>query len=449
MNFLKKHYEKVALLALFIIFALLLVHLYTIIQATGEVKDSDLQIPTRDPDYQLADLKKLEFNLPELFKYNTVWNASTARKSENSKHFSDVMTVFKITRCGYCNHLIPRTYMENAEKCPYFNCSSKENLKKPREEKKGENGTVQLDSDEDGIPNLVELVYNLNPYDASDAELDLDDDGFINYYEYQQMKDADEFKKIFSEEQKNFSSEEQKNLILKDPKKHPGLYLGLKIDRLERQPLNMDLLGITVDKKNKNRAAWPIQIKIKEQYIGTGKKRRLHKERTNVTYIGEKIKLETGEYTIEDIKDEPIPVAKQTKDSGDTNYYIVLKKIQNKNKDKNKSIIFDVKKGIEAFDPEYRAYLSDIWNYKKYDGRVGNTIRMGVANIGFTRYTIREINKRDNSVTLETPDKKNVVIKTVPLMPQDVINAMNKNKDKEKSKDNDDGNSNNPSGIQR
>ena len=74
---------------------------------------------------------------------------------------------------------------------------------------------------------------------------------------------------------------------------------------------------------------------------------------------------------------------------------------------------------------------------------------MGVANIGFTRYTIREINKRDNSVTLETPDKKNVVIKTVPLMPQDVINAMNKNKDKEKSKDNDDGNSNNPSGIQR
>lgn len=100
MNFLKKHYEKVALLALFIIFALLLVHLYTIIQATGEVKDSDLQIPTRDPDYQLADLKKIEFNLPELFKYNTVWNASTARKSENSKHFSDVMAVFKITRCG-------------------------------------------------------------------------------------------------------------------------------------------------------------------------------------------------------------------------------------------------------------------------------------------------------------------------------------------------------------
>jgi hypothetical protein len=177
----------------------------------------------------------------------------------------------------------------------------------------------------------------------------------------------------------------------------------------------------------------------------------LHKERTNVTYIGEKIKLETGEYTIDDIKDEPIPAAKQTKDSGDTNYYIVLKKIQSKNKDKdkNKSILFDVKKGIEAFDPEYRAYFSDVWNYKKYDGRVGNTIRMGTPNIGFTKYTIKEINKRDNSVTLEIPDKKNVVIKTAPLMPQDVINAMNKNKDKEKSKDNDDGNSNKPSGIQR
>ena len=136
MNFLKKHYEKVALLALFIIFALLLVHLYTIIQATSEVKDSDLQIPTRDPDYQLADLKKIEFNLPELFKYQTDWKVSTARNQENNQHFSDIMSVFKITRCGYCNHLIPRSYMENAQKCPYYNCSSKEALKKPKDENK-------------------------------------------------------------------------------------------------------------------------------------------------------------------------------------------------------------------------------------------------------------------------------------------------------------------------
>ena len=73
MNFLKKHYEKVVLLALFIIFALLLVHLYTIVQATGEVKESDLQIPTREPDYKVADVNAPMFNLPQLFSEKNSW----------------------------------------------------------------------------------------------------------------------------------------------------------------------------------------------------------------------------------------------------------------------------------------------------------------------------------------------------------------------------------------
>ena len=44
-----------------------------------------------------------------------------------------------------------------------------------------------------------------------------------------------------------------------------------------------------------------------------------------------------------------------------------------------------------------------------------------------------------------------MIIKNVPLMPQDVINAMNKDKDKdkEKNKDANNGDSNAPSSIQR
>lgn len=42
-----------------------------------------------------------------------------------------------------------------------------------------------LDSDEDGIPNVIEQKYGLDPYDKVDAYLDLDGDGFLNIEEYQ------------------------------------------------------------------------------------------------------------------------------------------------------------------------------------------------------------------------------------------------------------------------
>lgn len=445
MNFLKKHYEKVILLSLFIIFALLLVHLYTIIQATSEVKDSDLQIPTREPDYKLADLTQIEFKLPELFKDNIQWQPSTARDEKSGDDFSDIMAVFKITRCGYCNRLIPRSYMEKSLKCPYFDCTSKEALKPPKKEQEGDKNAGRLDSDEDGIPNLVELVYGLNPYNADDALLDLDDDGFVNFYEYQMMKDSDEFTKIFSEEGKNFTNEESKQLILKDPKKHPELYLGLKVERVDRQPLNMELLGITVENSKSDRSGWPIQIKIKEQYIGTGRKRKLQKEKTNVLYIGEKIKLETGTYTIDAIKSEPIPEAKRTRESGDTNYYIILRK--SNSKDKSKDILFEVKKGVEAYDPEYRAHFAEVWSDKKYNGRANGSIRMGNSNVGFSKYTIKEINERNKTVTLETADKKRIVIKDSYLMPEEAQRAFEKNKND--SKKGDAGNTAEPSGTNR
>ncbi len=50
------------------------------------------------------------------------------------------------------------------------------------------------DYDNDGIPTSVELQYHLNPYDASDANGDLDHDGLSNLFEYEHnmsINDAD------------------------------------------------------------------------------------------------------------------------------------------------------------------------------------------------------------------------------------------------------------------
>ena len=45
--------------------------------------------------------------------------------------------------------------------------------------------TIDTDDDNDGIPDEWELAYGLNPLDASDAEQDVDGDGYSNLSEYQ------------------------------------------------------------------------------------------------------------------------------------------------------------------------------------------------------------------------------------------------------------------------
>lgn len=41
-----------------------------------------------------------------------------------------------------------------------------------------------LDSDRDGIPDWWEIKYGLNPHDASDANADLNGDGYTNLEKY-------------------------------------------------------------------------------------------------------------------------------------------------------------------------------------------------------------------------------------------------------------------------
>ncbi len=56
--------------------------------------------------------------------------------------------------------------------------------------------SLQVDSDADGMPDWWEILYNLNPYDPTDAALDSDGDGLINQDEFRygthpQTPDAD------------------------------------------------------------------------------------------------------------------------------------------------------------------------------------------------------------------------------------------------------------------
>lgn len=67
-----------------------------------------------------------------------------------------------------CGRPIPA----DLEVCPF--CGVKQHLVK-----------VEVDSDNDGLPNEWEKKFGLNPNDAADAELDADNDGFTNREEFE------------------------------------------------------------------------------------------------------------------------------------------------------------------------------------------------------------------------------------------------------------------------
>ena len=71
-----------------------------------------------------------------------------------------------------CGRPIPA----DLEKCPF--CGMKQHVVK-----------VEVDSDNDGLPNEWEKKYGLNPNDPADAELDKDNDGFTNREEFEAKTD--------------------------------------------------------------------------------------------------------------------------------------------------------------------------------------------------------------------------------------------------------------------
>lgn len=50
-----------------------------------------------------------------------------------------------------------------------------------------------LDSDRDGMPDVWEKRYEINPYDAADSSLDKDSDGYTNIEEYLNGTDPTEY----------------------------------------------------------------------------------------------------------------------------------------------------------------------------------------------------------------------------------------------------------------
>ena len=203
MEFLKRHYEKLILLVLSIISILTVTHIFSIMDKTREVKDSDLKIPTRRADYQIHDEKSDDFITSRIIGGSALkWQQSGNRRGSakapaaDAAHdaaaekaaiadprvfdnFSDLVGIFKMARCPHCQKIVPFSYFSDSN-CPL--CGKE--LKKPvNTGKRRIRMITDEDSDGDGIKDVDEVRYGWNPNDPADALMDSNGNGFSNLYE--------------------------------------------------------------------------------------------------------------------------------------------------------------------------------------------------------------------------------------------------------------------------
>ena len=129
MDFLNKHYEKLILLGMLVFFIIAMVNVLSISSQTGEVKDSDLRIPTRQPDYKPENASDKRFTVEAILDTGKFsWREARRREAKSQLAFySDLMSFPELAVCFKgkddngketgCGDLIPKLYFSE-KPCP-------------------------------------------------------------------------------------------------------------------------------------------------------------------------------------------------------------------------------------------------------------------------------------------------------------------------------------------
>jgi len=199
---LLRHYDKaLALLALVFL-------LFSLVRLTGFGSDRKL-----NKENYIADLNNLKPKHEHVSPIDMAPfdQALTTLKSPEllAVASNEIAGLFVPERRVWCIEC-RRPIAFDAEKCPF--CQ----VEQP--------GSVQVvdrsrDSDGDGIPDMTEIEWNLNPLDPLDAELDSDQDGFTNIEEFKAGTNA------------------------RDPESHPDLGLLLIVKNIEMRQFPVILKG--------------------------------------------------------------------------------------------------------------------------------------------------------------------------------------------------------------
>ena len=422
MEFLKRHYEKLILLVLSIISLLTVTHIFSIMDKTKEVKDSDLKIPTRQADYEVHDEKSDDFVESKIISRSALnWHPSENRHkpadadknpsqaaggvSENGaavKHavadpgvfdkFSDLVNIFKMARCPHCQKIVPLSYFSDSN-CPL--CGKE--LKKPANIGKRRLRVItDEDSDGDGIKDVDEQRYGWNPNDPEDALMDSNGNGFSNLYEIEN----------------GFNPQM--------PNDCPPLWYRLRFRGVDRFELPMRLTNVDTAAQNDPKK-W--EALIKTQFRNSKGKLVW---RDNGYQIGDSMKFENRMYNVIDISRKSgdqlkelvgaVPAGKEK--AANEIFIVTLRESEDSLKEGAQPEELLLVLGQPVYSPDRRVILEDIGYPPDENGRrpvyglrEGDQFTIsGTSDIPIAKLTLRlaKVNEASKTVLLENPRARGI-----------------------------------------
>lgn len=228
LDFLNRYYEKILLgIVLLVLTVVLLVKTKSLSETRGRVSDAEKDWNKSNKVIQPIDTAILESRIG--FDKNIPWDKSTGEGSL----FSPGNYVYSVDGSPYLLHLttIKNPYTGKLDLEGNLTTSAVDPGKAPE----------GIDSDGDGIPDLVEGKAGLNKRNSGDAALDRDHDGFSN---------LDEF--LYKTE-------------INDPTSRPRLIRKLRLLKKFRNPIDVTLKKVNTNNDPENKKKWDIMINYKSK----------------------------------------------------------------------------------------------------------------------------------------------------------------------------------------
>ena len=380
MQFLKRHYEKIILAVLLLLFIASLVYLIQIMDSTNDVTKADLHIPTRAPDYEEIDFTKEAFSTHNIFMKDTQWNVSEARDPAD-KSFTDLVNPFECARCPHCGRIVPLyDFNHDPHKCPVCNGE----LKTPPVKQVSTIAATPKEGDANGngIPDIIEEKLGWDPKDPESGLGDTAGDGFSGVFKY-----------------KYFGSATGAAAIM-NPKMHPPMYMRLHVVALRKTLLDVILKKVVPAGAKGDE--FDIQLAVdngqKTLFKALNDKVPLDKKQYEIVKVMPKFtKLQQGSVIVE--KDES---------------RIVLNSVDGK-------YTLEMKVGEPVYSPNPKAIVKDDGIDEELILDENDTFQMGTDKTGITRYKVTKIDIEKERVELKDLTSKGGKLYTItnkPLMPK-------------------------------
>ncbi len=372
MELIKRHYEKVILLGVFLLVILAMLFAISAINETREISDDKLRLPRMRADYEKADPASERFQTEKRIQSSMLrWSAPPARNAALcSNHYSDLVIFPGVAMCPFCRKMIPAYYFDDKH-CP--ECDKM--LPKPERPKNGRFEKTEFDQDADGLPDEWESKFNINQALDGHALLDDDGDGFSNLYEY--------------------TCNTKPNV----PRDHPPLWHRVIFTNVHLIQLPVSFKALTAsgdDKRN-----WKAQVEIERRG-------------TKFWRLNNEVVVAGRHYVVADM--ERVFTADGKEESSLT--------LKEKTTGENPEII-TMKVGQPTFSSDQRAVLEDITDPAfKVEVRAGDTFTIGNDVIGREKYKVKSFDGEKKEVILEALDpdakEKEITVTSESRIPADM-----------------------------